>query len=303
MTKYGILKSSQPIIMALHWDVTCDGCEKTNLVGYRYKCLRCDNYDLCSECYESELETADHSRNHPFQCLLDRAARELHFNGAEIPDLCADSFTCPICGKMGHAAKELVKHVQSKHLGDNTPVICPLCAAVPSADTLRMSNLVNHMTVMHGTSILRIGGGADNNQVVCTEAAEWPPIGHVHAQSHGLGNRRDQVLTFGCGHGHIPAHGHGPGAGPGRCQGLGQRHGRAYGHGHGHVNDLGHGRLIGCFTDCDSSATMRHTDLNLGSMSELLHQELQPISNPSPSEPPLANEESYSDIDSDDARV
>ncbi|XP_034489609.1 uncharacterized protein LOC117793407 [Drosophila innubila] len=292
----------------LHWDVTCDGCEKTNLVGYRYKCLRCDNYDLCSECYESELETADHSRNHPFQCLLDRAARELHFNGAEIPDLCADSFTCPICGKMGHAAKELVKHVQSKHLGDNTPVICPLCAAVPSADTLRMSNLVNHMTVMHGTSILRIGGGsgggsgggADSNQVVCTEAAEWPPTGHVHAQSHGLGNRRDQVLTFGCGHGHIPAHG--PVAGPGRCQGLIQRHGRAYGHGHGHVN--GFGRLIGCCKHWKRESMFRNVALYAQPWLEdhsSLNGGMQTTRDP---DLDLSNEEKYHDaFTADDAHI
>ncbi|KAH8386467.1 hypothetical protein KR093_000759, partial [Drosophila rubida] len=136
--------------MATHWNVMCDGCELSNLVHYRYKCLRCVDYDLCRACYDNKVETGAHSKNHPFQCLLDRAARELYFDGEAVPELSADSFTCPFCGKMGHAAKELVKHVQSKHRGDSTLVICPLCVAVSSADAQRMSNLVNHVSLMHG---------------------------------------------------------------------------------------------------------------------------------------------------------
>ncbi|KAL7745389.1 hypothetical protein ACLKA6_015401 [Drosophila palustris] len=299
----------------MHWDVTCDGCEKTNLVYYRYKCLRCDNYDLCSVCYENKVETGPHSMHHPFQCLLDRAARELFFGGGDIPELCADSFTCPICGKMGHAVKDLVKHVQSKHRGDNTPVICPLCVAVPSADTVRMSNLVNHVSIMHGTSILRIGGGAGSNQAVFTTGFELPP-----AQTAGVNLSRERVLTHAQVHAH--AHARGPGPGPGS--------GHAYGHAHGH------GRVIGCCTGASqwsrglaSSAsldgdlcshpqsawlapdqsslsgsmhTMRDTDLGLGNMSQLLRQEYQQNANPNPSpaEPPLASDEIYSDIDSDD---
>ncbi|ALC48201.1 CG3526 [Drosophila busckii] len=180
--------------MALHWNVKCDGCGKTNLLHYRYKCLRCTNYDLCSVCYENKVETGRHSKGHPFQCLLDRAARELFFAGQEIPDLCADSFTCPICGKMGHSVKELVKHVQAKHRGDITPVICPLCIAVPAADCMRINNLVNHVSLTHGAwmSILRIGGGAGGgggggNSPVApsrTTGFELPPIHRTHSHQH-----------------------------------------------------------------------------------------------------------------------
>jgi hypothetical protein len=33
----------------IHPNVICDGCEKP-LVGHRFKCLVCDDYDLCSVC-------------------------------------------------------------------------------------------------------------------------------------------------------------------------------------------------------------------------------------------------------------
>ncbi|KAH8411481.1 hypothetical protein KR215_005328, partial [Drosophila sulfurigaster] len=144
--------------MTTSWNVTCDGCELINMIHHRYKCLRCDNYDLCSLCFENKVETDAHRNTHPFQCLLDREAREMYFDGERMPEMSADSFTCPFCGKMGHSARELVKHVQSQHRGDSTLVICPLCAAMPLPQTMRMSNLVNHVSLMHGT--IRVPGSS-----------------------------------------------------------------------------------------------------------------------------------------------
>ncbi|KAH8408842.1 hypothetical protein KR009_002157, partial [Drosophila setifemur] len=147
--------------MSLHWDVNCDGCGSTSLNHYRFKCLRCPDYDLCRMCHENGVSAGMHDRRHPFQCLLDRAARELHFAGEPMADLCADSFTCPVCGNLGHSAGELVKHVQTQHRSDRTSVICPLCVAVPSAHPNRLNNIAGHLAVMHPSSILR--SSADEN--------------------------------------------------------------------------------------------------------------------------------------------
>ncbi|XP_070063051.1 E3 ubiquitin-protein ligase KCMF1 isoform X2 [Drosophila virilis] len=302
--------------MAMHWDVKCDGCDKTHLIHYRYKCLRCANYDLCAMCYENKVETGRHSSNHPFQCLLDRAARELFFAGEEIPDLCADSFTCPFCGKMGHAVKELVKHVQAKHRGDTTPVICPLCIAVPSADTVRMNNLVNHVSLMHGTGILRIGGGAGSTQVRTT-GFDLPPIGLGQGQSQGQGQGLGQGQES-----ENASHGlrsRSPPPDPARF-GLATAQWPVSGHSLGssasQEEDFYPDSWLPELSSLSGSMhTMRDTDLDLGGLVDhsqqlrratplsLLHQEHQSLSqrlNQSPSEPPHAIEEDFSDIEPDD---
>ena len=43
-----------------HTGVTCDACQMSPIVGVRYKCVQCDNFDLCSEC-----ESKSNGQYHP----------------------------------------------------------------------------------------------------------------------------------------------------------------------------------------------------------------------------------------------
>lgn len=45
----------------IHTNIMCDGCNK-GIKGYRYKCLICNDYDLCSQCDSTML--------HPDHCML-----------------------------------------------------------------------------------------------------------------------------------------------------------------------------------------------------------------------------------------
>ena len=44
-----------------HYFVECNGCKMIPIVGKRYKCQICPNFDFCEKCYETEKETHKHN--------------------------------------------------------------------------------------------------------------------------------------------------------------------------------------------------------------------------------------------------
>ena len=44
---------------------TCDCCKKTDFTEYRYKCLICNDYDLCGKCFEKRNINQEHMLCHP----------------------------------------------------------------------------------------------------------------------------------------------------------------------------------------------------------------------------------------------
>lgn len=45
---------------AVHANVTCDGCEVSPITGVRFKCIVCNNFDLCSKCEEANVHDLKH---------------------------------------------------------------------------------------------------------------------------------------------------------------------------------------------------------------------------------------------------
>ena len=43
-----------------HVTVMCDGCDMHPLVGLRYKCTSCEDYDLCQKCLQKGIHASDH---------------------------------------------------------------------------------------------------------------------------------------------------------------------------------------------------------------------------------------------------
>ena len=66
-----------------HMGVTCDHCSKVPLVGVRYKCLTCPDFDLCEACVKlnDEEKTNFHNRDHLFL----RISKPVSFNDATTP--------------------------------------------------------------------------------------------------------------------------------------------------------------------------------------------------------------------------
>lgn len=66
----------------VHLNVTCDGCECHPIVGTRYKCTQCINYDLCESC-ESKGVHAEHLL---LQIKTPEQAPLAIMTGAQIPN-------------------------------------------------------------------------------------------------------------------------------------------------------------------------------------------------------------------------
>ncbi|XP_064473113.1 dystrophin-like isoform X2 [Ornithodoros turicata] len=45
----------------------CNGCKQFPIVGFRYRCLKCFNVDLCQSCFFSGRKTKNHKVTHPMQ--------------------------------------------------------------------------------------------------------------------------------------------------------------------------------------------------------------------------------------------
>ncbi|UJR08350.1 hypothetical protein I4U23_012621 [Adineta vaga] len=110
--------------MSSHIGVSCDSCLKTNFSGRRYKCLSCDNYDLCGLCYDNNLESQNHLCIHPMQCILSKTAHELFYGGETI------------------SHRSLIKR--------RIKLLCVLCAINPVHGTpTRFVSLADHLVREH----------------------------------------------------------------------------------------------------------------------------------------------------------
>ncbi|XP_064642010.1 E3 ubiquitin-protein ligase MIB2-like isoform X2 [Lineus longissimus] len=44
-----------------HQNIVCDACKKQDVMGMRWTCLKCKDYDLCSQCYMADKHETNHS--------------------------------------------------------------------------------------------------------------------------------------------------------------------------------------------------------------------------------------------------
>lgn len=51
--------NDDPSCFVIHERVECDGCSNAPIIGFRYKCIQCPNYDLCERC-EAQHKHSEH---------------------------------------------------------------------------------------------------------------------------------------------------------------------------------------------------------------------------------------------------
>ena len=126
--------------MSIHHGISCDFCRKKNFSHHRYKCLICNDFDLCGNCYESRSIRiiSTHSKDHPMQLILTENDYEQIYFGSKRTDYSPGSFVCPFCNKNGFSEQCLTEHCEEKHSRNLSSVFCPICLT-------RSNHLLEHL--------------------------------------------------------------------------------------------------------------------------------------------------------------
>ena len=92
-----------------HLGIFCDICRVHDFENYRYKCLTCEDYDLCSSCFEERRISRQHLTGHPVvrfhepNTLFGREFLQIEINMAnfekEFGGVVHQSFGCDVCGQ------------------------------------------------------------------------------------------------------------------------------------------------------------------------------------------------------------
>jgi len=67
-----------------HQNTCCDGCNTETIVGIRFKCDTCPNYDLCLKCMKDKVETNHHTANHPLVVIGENHLKQIEWDDIEI---------------------------------------------------------------------------------------------------------------------------------------------------------------------------------------------------------------------------
>ncbi|KAH8323215.1 hypothetical protein KR067_001401 [Drosophila pandora] len=137
-----------------HRNICCDGCQRRDFRGRRFRCMRCVNFDLCGDCYDRHVETHEHRVEHPMQLILEPGQQpqaEHLLGGADMLEQLhlSNCYTCPYCGLFGHTAKKLIEHVCGQHRLADGYVVCPMCAGLPAIELVAIRNLSRHLVLNH----------------------------------------------------------------------------------------------------------------------------------------------------------
>ena len=67
-----------PKVNTIHTGIHCDMCKKTDIVGLRYKCMYCADYDLCQDCWNTP--TIKYSHEHKAWCVMEENLGSIKIN-------------------------------------------------------------------------------------------------------------------------------------------------------------------------------------------------------------------------------
>jgi len=93
----GTDQKAESSLVPVHSNVRCDGCQEHPIVGARYKCTVCPDFDLCAACESKNI----HPDSHPLLKLKEPRRSDIHYNiicdGCGMDPIQGARYKCAIC--------------------------------------------------------------------------------------------------------------------------------------------------------------------------------------------------------------
>ena len=115
----------------IHYNVECDGCKMKPIIGNRYKCINCKNFDFCENCYLKNKENHKHGfkkleksvyggpryfpKNLSENCQKKKVVHENYIcDGCEMNPIVGIRYKCGVCPDFDYC-EECEKKLSEKH--------------------------------------------------------------------------------------------------------------------------------------------------------------------------------------------
>ena len=96
----------------IHFGFICDGCQMHPIVGKRYKCENCKDFDFCEKCYEKNKESHGHKFNQvesPLKKIEKKEKQEIHHfiicDGCKMGPIIGKRYKCKGCKNFDYCEK------------------------------------------------------------------------------------------------------------------------------------------------------------------------------------------------------
>ncbi|XP_062138419.1 uncharacterized protein LOC133847409 [Drosophila sulfurigaster albostrigata] len=123
--------------MNRHENIVCKGCGKMDFTGRCYRCLSCQDFNMCAECYDHDFTTTQHLFDHPVKCVLTPADVELYFGGEYLNDP-PQSYRCPYCKQWGYNESTFLEHVSAEHMNASTLLVSTMVTLFEQQQAVRL---------------------------------------------------------------------------------------------------------------------------------------------------------------------
>ena len=98
----------------IHHFVICDGCEMNPIIGKRYKCNECKDFDYCEKCYEKHKLSHGHEFTQVENPFHKSEKKEIHHSvicdGCEMSPIIGKRYKCKECKDFDYCEKCYEKH-------------------------------------------------------------------------------------------------------------------------------------------------------------------------------------------------